>query len=185
MFATKGVLQMKLNKHAKNPTRERDMWCNLVITFSKEVKENDSRLNRVILNTALRNLWMFSKPLTKILASEKAYRQFYRLTKQDIRNFDDDSSIKINNKSKKVRSMFTFEHLTTVNDFTEEVKNKSLTKKRLLDLAKKQWVCWITKAEDKKLRNKGYLTKRPDPFKAYDDCNITIYEKEKYFKKPN
>ena len=171
-------------KYAKNEQRELNVWCKLVLEFTKEMEENNSRAIRHILNTTLRNAWMlasFSKH--QILASENAYNEFYKLTGKDIRDFDDDSSATTKSGDKfKVHAKFQFEHMTTVKDLRGEIlslyETNKLDEKSIKDLIVKQRVCWVTKEENKRLNQSGYTTHRQNPIDAYKKCGIKIYDEQ-------
>ena len=163
--------------------RELNVRSNMIYNMTKEVVENDTDANKRLFFWLCHETWMLKK-FPKFLTSKKAYEMFYAMYKQDIRNFGwaDSKVEKCKNSNKK--RQFMHEHLTTTNDFKNELvylyKKGLLTVDKVKDLILQQRICWITREEDDILTHtKTYKDHRPNPLLAYKECGIEIYECEK------
>lgn len=157
--------------------RELDFCVKQLIDWTKEYIENKTNYIAYCFRYIYRDIWLLQSS-EKYLASEKAYNDFFELTKKDIREFNWSNKVKINNKSVYVYSLFVAEHMTTANDFKNSLidlynKNK-LNSTEVKKLIQKQQLCWITKEENIELNKHGFSKHRPDPDKAYEICGIKI-----------
>lgn len=152
----------------------------VVFDLTKEIVENNTPANKRFFYWAYHETWML-QDFPKILASKKAYELFYDKYKKDIRDYDWFSKETTESRDHKNKRMFMHEHLTTSEDFKQELihlyKQNNLSVEKVKDLILQQRVCWITREEDDALR-KQYKSHRPHPLQAYKECGIEIYDEE-------
>lgn len=101
----------------------------------------------------------------KPLASKNAYREFYELSEgKDIRNYNWDNSIKIDGKYVSIHTLFAWEHKTTAYNFRKNLQklfdNNNLNTDNVINLIRKQKICWVTKQENNELNKLGYKKER-------------------------
>lgn len=162
--------------------RELDTRCKIIYDLAKEVVENNTDANTRFFYWAYHETWML-KAFPKCLASKKAYSLFYNKYHKDIREFDWFSKETTYWKDDNNKRQFMHEHLTTSDDFKNELiylyKKNELTVNKIKDLISQQRICWITREEDDVLRKtKTYKHHRPNPILAYKECGIEIYDAE-------
>lgn len=163
-----------------NKDREIKAMAEVLMILTKEVVENPT----FAIKDSFR--YVHREVVTDTLASEAAYCDFLERTGLDIRKYDwyggkvktkDSETISIN-------QLYTMEHMQTAKQFEIDLvnayKSGMLTIEFIIDRLKKQHLCWVTKAEDKRLTDLGYRSARPDPEKAYREAGITICQKPLY-----
>ena len=152
----------------------------IIYDLTKEIVENETKANKRFYNWAYHETWML-QDFPKTLASKKAYELFYNKYKKDIRNCDWFNKEISESRDDKNRRLFMHEHLTTSEDFKQELiylyKQNKLSVEKVKDLILQQRVCWITREEDDLLRKK-YKSHRPNPLHSYKECGIEIYDEE-------
>ena len=130
----------------------------IIYDLTKEIVENNTPANKRFFYWAYHETWML-QDFPKILASKKAYELFYNKYKRDIRNYDWFSKETTESRDNKNKRMFMHEHLTTSEDFKQELiylyKQNKLSVEKVRDLILQQRVCWITREEDDLLRKKS------------------------------
>ena len=176
------VLEVDMLSDKEINENELESRARIIYDTVKEVVENPTEANKRLFKWACHEIWML-KAFDRVLTSKKAYQMFYEIYKKDIRDFDwfdgKISKIKDNNGKR----MFMQEHLTTTDDFKNELihlyKNNELSVQKVKQLILQQRICWITREEDNKLNAKGYRKHRDNPLEAYKDCEIEIYESDK------
>ncbi len=157
-----------------NTQREIEAYANILKLIVIEHKENGTKSINTVFKYASR---IVAEHINPVYASKKAYEKFYEATKKDIRKYDCYNIPKINGIS--AQKIFTYEHMIPAGAFRKNLcelydKNE-LTIESIKDLILKQKICWVTKEEDKKLKELGYSVVRPEPFMAYSDAGIDIY----------
>ena len=152
----------------------------IIYDLTKEIVENNTKANNRFYNWAYHETWML-QDFPNVLASKKAYELFYNKYRKDIRNYDWFSQKVSKIRDNKKKKIFVHEHLTTSEDFKQELiylyKQNKLSVEKVKDLILQQRVCWITREEDD-LLNKKYKKHRNNPLQAYKECGIEIYEEE-------
>lgn len=165
----------------EDPERELDVRCKIIYDMTKEIVENRTKANSRLFYWAYHETWML-KLFPKCLASKKAYELFFEKYKKDIRECDWFNQAILECRDDKDKRLFMHEHLTTSEDFKQELiylyKNNQLSVEKIKELISQQRVCWITRDEDDKLNKSGYNKHRPDPLAAYTECGIEIYDAE-------
>ena len=173
---------MNTNKKFMDKEKDFDTWCKMLLDYTQAMVHNPTVANKWIFDRASHDEWVLSK-FPKHLASVKAYNEFYDLTGKDIRDFDWLSSVKTNDGTKiVVHQHFVDEHMTTAFDFKTKLlklcEEGNLDVEKIKELISNQRLCWITKDENKQLNALGYRKHRENPLKAYEDCDIEIYDRE-------
>ncbi|NCB48066.1 MAG: DUF4268 domain-containing protein [Clostridia bacterium] len=163
--------------------RELNVWSEMLLNLIKETVYNKTKASDWYFARVYHDAWTL-KSFTKRLASKKAYKEFLDLTGLDIRDYDWKSSVRTKDEKKiVVHQLFADEHMTTAYDFKEELiwlfKQNKLSKELIKELISKQRMCWITRSENKKLNENGFIKHRADPLQAYKRCGIEIFEEEK------
>jgi len=69
---------------------------------------------------------------------------------------------------------FTYEHLYPVREIRAALSRASTTSDAMHVLDRMLWVAWITKDEDKRLRELGFGSVREHPLQAYEAAGITL-----------
>lgn len=70
--------------------------------------------------------------------------------------------------------VFTYEHLYPVRQIRTALGTARDVDEAMAILRQMLWVAWITKEEDKRLRDLGYTSNRPDPYFAYEHAGIEL-----------
>ena len=153
--------------------RELNALAQVLQILVKEYVENPTFAIRDSLRYVHRQV------VTDILASKDAFEDYFRRTGEDIRKIDwYGKAIKENGASININRLYTLDHLTTAKDFKDDLvkayRDGNLSLEYIKERLKKQRLCWITKAEDRELKRRGYNSHRPDPYKAYAEAGIII-----------
>ena len=155
--------------------RELNALADVLLILTKELVENPT----FAIKDAFK--YVHREFVTKPLASEAAYYDFFKLTGKDIRKYDwyGGKVTTLSGEVLNINSAYTAEHMHTVKQFKDQLvsayKSGKLTKEYIKSILKTRYVCWVTKAEDQRLKELGYNSERPDPKKAYQEAGIVIY----------
>ena len=168
------------------PNKDRTIkaMAEVLMILTKELVENPT----FAIKDSFR--YVHREVVTDTLASEAAYCDFFERTGLDIRKNDwYGGKVKTKNgETISINRLYTMEHMQTAKQFEIDLvnayKSGTLTIEFIIDRLKKQHLCWVTKAEDKKLTDLGYRSERPDPEKAYREAGITICQKPLYSAPP-
>lgn len=73
------------------------------------------------------------------------------------------------------RKVFAWDHFYTVADLRRRIEAlEDPTEHQVRRILKVASVAWILKSEDRELTKRGYRSKRPDPFAAYEEAGIRL-----------
>lgn len=177
------LIKLKTDLFTDSEKGEFDLWCETLYKYTEQIVKNPTKANKWVFGRISHDAWTLKK-FSPHVASKKAYEDFMKRTGYDIRNYDWLDSVKDKNGNRfVVHKSYMEEHLTTANDFRNELlylcSKKELTIDKVKELLLQQKVCWITREEDKCLTKNNYTKHRPDPLNAYEKCGIEIYEPEK------
>ncbi len=125
-----------------------------------------------------------------VLASEKAFNDFYERTGKDIRNYNWYDSVKDKSGNRfTIHKEYRWEHYYPASSFRDKLKElfekNRWSVENILELIKTQKIAWITIEEDKKLDFLGFKSVRLE--EAYETAGIKISNAEKishYSKEP-